>query len=316
MLLVLLVAIAAGVASALLAAGVAAGSMVAVPLFYLAPMPVLVAGIAFSSTAALLAFLVAAIGLGWNFGSTFLMAYVVGIGGPAFGLAYAALLARPEAAGRNGLLWFPVGGLVLLTALFATISVCVAVLTMASDYETYKATIINLVDAMASSRPHLPPEQDTVRMAELVAQVLPPMAAAASMGSLLVCLYLSGRAALASGNLARPWPSLASLRLPSKTLPALAVAAGLSLFPGMMGLLSSVALATLVLAYALAGFSVLHAVTMGMGARFLILAIAWTSTLLLGWPGILVAMLGCADAMLDLRSRFTTGRRPPPANDR
>lgn len=311
-----LVAIAAGVASALLAAGVAAGSIVAVPLFYLAPLPVMITGMAFSPVAAFVAVLVASVGLWWNFGGTFLLAYVLGMGGPALGLAYAALLARAEPAGRDGLLWFPVGGLVLLAALFATIIVCVAVLIMAPDYETYRATVINMVDAMTASQTRLPPEQDTVRMAELVAQVLPSMAAAASMGSLLVCMYLAGRATLVSGRLARPWPSLSAVRLPVKTLPALAVSAVLSLLPGMLGLLSSVALATLVIAYALAGFSALHAMTMGMGARFLILAGAWTATLLLGWPGVIMAMLGCVDAVMDLRSRFRAGRQPPPANDR
>lgn len=316
MILFLLVAIAAGVASALLTAGVAAGSMVAVPLFYLAPLPVMIAGIAFSPAVAFIAALIAAAGLGWAYGGSFLLAYVVGMGVPAFGLSYAALLARAEPAGRDGLLWFPVGGLVLLAALFSTIGVTVAVLTLASDYDTYLTTIINMMDALTATRAHVPPEQDTVRMAELVAQVLPPMAAVASMVSLLACLYLAGRAALFSSRLSRPWPSLASLRLPARTLPVVAVAAVLSLLPGMIGLLSSAALATLLLAYALAGFSVVHAITMGMGLRSIILTGLWAATLMLGWPAIFMAGLGCLDAVLDLRSRYTRGRQPPAANDR
>jgi len=113
---VLLIALAAAAASALLAAGVAAGSVLAVPLFYLAPLPVMIAGLAFSPIAAGLAVVFAGIGLGLMFGGTFLVAYVVGMGGPAFALAYAALLARPDAEGRDGLVWFPVGSLVLLAA--------------------------------------------------------------------------------------------------------------------------------------------------------------------------------------------------------
>ena len=97
--LTLLIAIAAAAASALLAAGVAAGSVLAVPLFYLAPLPVMIAGVAFSPIAAGLAVVFASIGLGVMFGGTFLMAYAVGMGAPAFALAYAALLAQQDEAG-------------------------------------------------------------------------------------------------------------------------------------------------------------------------------------------------------------------------
>lgn len=317
MLLLLFIAIMAGAASALLAAGVAAGSVLAVPLFYLAPMPVMVAGIAFSPLAALLAALFAAIGLGLSFDSTFLMAYVVGMGLPAVGLSYAALLARAEPAGEKGLLWFPVGGLVFLAALFATIGVIVAILSMSgADHGNYHTTIVDLVDALASDRTHAPPEREIVETADLVALVLPPMAGIVSMLSLLVCLYLAGRAALVSGRLNRPWPSLAALRLPGYALPALAAVAVLSMVPGMVGLCASVAVATLALAFMLAGFSVVHAITMGMGPRFIILGVVWGTTLLLGWPAVFLAGLGCADAVLDLRARFGTNRRPPAANDR
>ena len=115
----IVIAIAAGAASAFLAAGVAAGSIMAVPLFYLAPLPVMIAGMAFSPWAALGAALAATAGLGLSFGGSFLLAYLLGMGLPAFALSYAALLAREEKAARDGLLWFPVGTLILMAAGFA-----------------------------------------------------------------------------------------------------------------------------------------------------------------------------------------------------
>ncbi len=311
----LLIAIAAAAASALLAAGVAAGSVLAVPLFYLAPLPVMIAGIAFSPVAAGLAVVFASIGLGVMFGGTFLLAYAVGMGVPAFALAYAALLARQDAAGGEALLWYPVGSLALLAAVFSTVSVWVALLAMATDYESYKAAVTIAFDAMVGPSPGAS-AQDREAMGAFMAHVLPPMAGLITMLSQLACLYLAGRAARISQRLARPWPMISGMRLPQIAAYLLAGALLVTLLPGMPGLLGSVAAATLVFAYALVGFAVVHALTIGNSARFLILSGLWLITLVLGWPVLAMAVLGFADALFDFRSRFPSGLGPPAANDR
>ncbi|MGR7995708.1 DUF2232 domain-containing protein [Xanthobacter sp. ZOL 2024] len=313
--LLFLIAIAAAAASALLAAGVAAGSMLAVPLFYLAPLPVMIAGVAFSPLAALVAVVLASAALGFFYSGSFLLAYAVGMGLPAFALSYAALLGRPLAEAQGGLAWFPVGRLVLLAAGFASLGVWVALFAMATDYETYRAAVTEAFEAMtggaAAGAGH-----DGQAMGTFVAHVMPPMAGTISMVSQLLCLYLAGRAALVSQRLARPWPQLSAFRLPPLAGFALVGALVVSLVPGMPGLCASVLAATLLLAYALAGFAVVHAVTLGHGARFLILAGLWITALVLGWPMIAMAVLGIADALFDFRSRFATGLGPPAANDR
>lgn len=317
MALLLFIGIAAGLASALLAAGVAAGSSLAVPLFYLSPLPVMIAGIAFAPTAAFFAVMVGGAGLAAIFGGTFLATYLVSLGGPAFGLAYAALLARPDSAGRDGLVWFPVGGLVLMAAGFATLAVVIALFAMAGDYEAYRSAVIGAFEALLAGQvlPGAAP-QDPAALGGLIARVLPGMAAVLAMVSQLVCLYLAGRAALVSGRLRRPWPTLSAFRLPPATSLVLAVAVALTMAGEMIGLSASAAAATLVLAYALAGFAVVHAITLGHAARFLILAGLWLTTAVLGWPVIAMAVLGFVDGMVDFRARMATGRGPPAANDR
>lgn len=317
MVYLLLTGVAAGLASALLAAGAAAGSALAVPLFYLSPLPVMIAGIAFSPLSALVAVLVGGAGLGLGFGGTFLLTYVVSLGGPAFALAYAAMLARPDPAGRDGLVWFPVGGLVLLSAGLSTLAVIIALFAVAGDYETYRRAVIAAFEALLSGQvlPGAEPA-DPSAVGALVARLLPGMAAVMSMVSQLVCLYLAARAARISGRLRRPWPNLSAVRLPPATSLVLAVAIALSMAGAMVGLSASAAAATLVCAYALAGFAVVHAVTIGHSARFLILAGLWLTTAMLGWPVIAMAVLGFVDAMFDFRSRMGSGQTPPAANDR
>ena len=295
--------------------------MLAVPLFYLAPLPIMLAGLAFTHWAALLGLAVASAGLGLVFGSTFLMAYVFGIGGPAWVIAYCALLARSNPAARDGLTWFPVGGLVLVSAAISAVSVAVALLSVASSYDTYIAAISSAFEAFmevqgdAGARTGLNPA-DASGIGTMVAKILPPTAGALSMVTQLCCLYLAGKAAQVSGRLTRPWPDLAAWRLPAATSLALALLVALSVVPGMAGLAASVGAATLVTAYVLAGFATLHFLTRGARARLVILTAAWVSTLALGWPALLIGLLGLVDAMFDLRTRMSSGGGPPAANDR
>ncbi|HVY56863.1 MAG TPA: DUF2232 domain-containing protein, partial [Xanthobacteraceae bacterium] len=94
---ILLIGIGAGAATALLFAAVASGSLLSVLLFYLAPLPIMIAGLGWSHWAALVAALVSASGLAVVFGPFFLFAVLVAVGLPAWWLAYLALLARPAA---------------------------------------------------------------------------------------------------------------------------------------------------------------------------------------------------------------------------
>ena len=68
-------------------------------LFYLAPLPILIAALGWSHLAGLLAALFAAAGLALAFGFDFFLAFLFGVGLPAWWLGYLALLGRPVADG-------------------------------------------------------------------------------------------------------------------------------------------------------------------------------------------------------------------------
>ena len=94
MVQILLVAIGAGAAAALLFASVATGSLIATLLFYLASLPILIAAMGWSHLAGLLGALLAATGLGLALGFYFFLAFLFGVGLPAWWLGYLALLGR------------------------------------------------------------------------------------------------------------------------------------------------------------------------------------------------------------------------------
>src|SRR6476619_2755422 len=74
MIQVLLIGLGAGAAAALLFASVASGSPISVVLFYLAPLPILIAALGWSHWAALIAAVVASASLAAIFGSFFFFA--------------------------------------------------------------------------------------------------------------------------------------------------------------------------------------------------------------------------------------------------
>ena len=78
-----LVGLGAGAAAALLFASVTSGSLLAVALFYLAPLPIMIAGLGWSHWAALLAALVGSLAVVAIFGGVFFFAFVAGNGAPA-----------------------------------------------------------------------------------------------------------------------------------------------------------------------------------------------------------------------------------------
>src|SRR3954468_19081192 len=118
-----LIGIGAGAASALLFASVASGSMLSIFLFYVAPLPILIAALGWSHWAAVIAALGAATALAAVFGGVFFLAFMAGTGLPAWWLGYLAMLARPAAVGgaNASLEWYPSGRLVLWAAAFAAL---------------------------------------------------------------------------------------------------------------------------------------------------------------------------------------------------
>jgi hypothetical protein len=69
--------------------------------------------------------------------------------------------------------------------------------------------------------------------------------------------------------------------------------------------------ASLLIAYGVLGFAVLHAITQGMGARPFILAGTYIAVLMVGWLVLALCLLGLVDAAIDLRARVARKRGPP-----
>lgn len=315
----LLIAIGAGAASALLFASVASGSVIAILLFYLAPMPILIAALSWTHWTGLAAAALAAVGLGVAIGPFFFIPFLIGVGLPAWWLGYLALLARP-AAPPDGLDWYPVGRLVVWAALTAAMVVTSVILNLGTDEESYRRALRSMFEQVLSGSGRAPSgapaanAEQTDRLLDLLVTVVPIGAAVLATVTNVVNLWLAARIVAVSGRLKRPWPEFAALQLPGFAALLLALGcAGVVLFDGIVGVVSGVLAASMAIAYAIQGFAVLHTITRGMASRGVVLGGAYAVVLVLGWPVLALTLLGLADIALDIRSRFTPKAGPPAA---
>ena len=322
MMQIVLIGLGAGAASALLFASIASGSPLSFALANLAQLPIMLAAIGWTHFAGLLAALVASIGLALVTTGSVAIAFLLGIGLPAWWIGYLALLARP-APGTDpaAVEWYPVGRIVVWTAIAAAVVVLVTMLRYGFDASQVQAGLrreleraLRFLSGSPRNSPlQLPSVRDPERLLDILVLIVPPMKAVALTVTSLLNLWLAGLIVRVSGRLKRPWPQIAQMDFPPFAATVLAIAIAGTFLPDLIGLASGVFTASLLLAYALLGFAVLHAVTRGLNGRGFMLAGLYFTVGLFGWPIVLMALVGLLETMMSLRARVAARRKPPAA---
>ncbi len=324
MIQIALIGISAGAAAALLFASVMSGSWLSIALFYLAPLPLMIAGLGWSHWSALVGALFAAAALGAMFGPLYLVAFLAVAGVPAWWLGYLAMLARPveaPAAGPGGaaLEWYPPGRLVVWASVVAAAIVLVTIPNFGLDGESFRSGLRAALTRMlrvetggAADQPiSLPGVSNVQRLIEFMVVVIPPAAAVLATLTSIFNLWIAGRVVKFSGRLTRPWPDIPAMTFPPTTAAALALAVALSFLDGMLGIVAGVLSASLLIAYGVLGFAVLHAITRGMGARPFLIGSVYAAVFVFGWPMLVLSLLGLLDGIVGLRARVARKRGPP-----
>jgi hypothetical protein len=319
MIAIVLIAIAAGCASALMFASMASGALISVLLLYLAPLPLMVAALGWGPLCATIGGIAAAISLGALFGLPYCIAFVVAIALPAWWLGHLALLGRPtthQASSGDGaapvtpmLEWYPIGRILLWIAGFAALTTMSVLLTLGTD----AATITGVIGRglLLIWHPDDASNEEIKRAIDALARIAPAAAAVVAMMTLTLNLWLAAKVTATSGRLQRPWPDLRSVALPPMTLAALSVAIAFCFIGGMPAILAQTVTAGLMMAYALIGFAVLHTLTQALRNRAIWLSFTYLIVALFSWLMLAMAALGLADAVFGLRQRYLRSRPPP-----
>jgi hypothetical protein len=273
----------AGVCAALLLS-VQSRSALALLLYSLAALPILIAAIGWSHWAGLVAAIVAALGIAAAFGPSNAFGVLFGVALPAWWLGYLTLLARAV-----------------------------------SGDATFLETLRQLVRQLLRAQMQIPEGQPLVipgtdnpeRLVDVLVVLMAPIGALFSTLIEMLDLWLAARILRISGRLKRPWPDLAAMRLPATTPLALAAALAASFASGVPGFVAALVAGSLLFAYAVIGFAVMHDITRHLHGRAVMLIGMYTTVIVLIWPVLLMGLLGLVDTALDLRGRVAAARGPP-----
>jgi hypothetical protein len=311
MIAAIAIALAAGLASALMFASITSGAAISLLLINLAPLPLMVVGLGWGAVSAAIGGAAATVVIASLFGLPYSIAFALVNALPAWWLAHLVLLARPKdgvaANPDDALEWYPVGRILLWIVVFATILTAATLLTMGTDAATIQKTIrtgwTELVEATG-----LTLNDSTFDALVLVA---PIGAEIAAVMMLTLNLWLAAKIAATSGRLHRPWPDLKNTALPMMTIAVLFAAIACCFSGGLLAILAQVLTAGLSIAYAITGFAVLHTLTLAMKSRALWLGCVYAVVAGFAWALLAIALLGLADAVFGLRQRYLRSRPPP-----
>jgi hypothetical protein len=321
MIAILVIALAAGSASALMFASFVSGALISLPLVYFAPLPLMVAALGWGPLAATIGGIAAASVIGVTLGLPSCLGFALTVALPAWWLGHLALLGRPASAGPlsgNGVAavapameWYPVGRILLWIAGFAVLTIIAVLLTLGTDAETITGTIRRGLLRLAAPRDAATGD-DIERLVDAFVVIAPAATASAAVIRLMLNLWLAAKIAATSGRLQRPWPDFKTTALPQMTLVTLCIALGFCFIGGLSALFAQIVAAGLMMAYAIVGFAVLHTLTLAFKTRALWLGCAYaTCVVTFPWAVLAVATLGLADAVFGFRQRFLR-RWPPP----
>jgi Predicted membrane protein (DUF2232) len=311
-----------GLVSAALFASAATATALAGVLFYLAPLPLCLAGLGWGGMAALISALTGTVVIAASLGPATAAIFALSVATPTALLAHLALLSRPAATPQGqvvgALEWYPPGRLLGWAALMAGVLAGILVLVLGYDQEAYRQLIREILEHSTLKELDrdgtLFTEETIASLSGMLARALPAAFAVIWLTITLFNLWMAGLIVDASGRALRPWPDLHALELPNAFVLIFAVALVASFLPGLAGLLATGLAGALLFAYVLQGLAVIHVYSRGVPLRALLLAAVYLGILLLGWVAIAVAILGLGEPLFRLRGRGNE-HGPPPSSD-
>lgn len=312
----LLLALAAGLISAVVFASATTGPMlVRMLLFFLTPLSLYLAGLGLGPLAVALAAIAATITILLLASPLTAVVYAATSALPAIVATRLALLSRGAGEEQE---WYPVGRIIAAAAMFGGLFAVVILMLMGGDVaaltKVMRGAIDEFVKSQIASIPGAPAitEEQIDEIAKTTLSSLPWVLGALAMATILLNLWLAGRITQASGRLVRPWPDLSAIQLPPTASLALFAALALTLVGGMPGLFAGGLAGALMVAFGMVGLAVAHTLTRGSPWRNFTLAGLYGLVLFFTAPALmLLAIVGLAETVFGYRAQHGGG--PPHA---
>ena len=177
----LIIGAGSGLISAALFASAATATALAGVLFYLAPLPICLAGLGWGGTAALVSALIGTVVVAASLGPAMAAIFAISIGAPMVLLVHLALLSRPVTTPQGqvvgALEWYPPGRLVGWAALIAGLLAGLLVLILGYDQDSYRDSIREILNHSALKELDrdgtLFTEENIANLSAMIARALP-----------------------------------------------------------------------------------------------------------------------------------------------
>ena len=271
-------------------------------LVYFAQLPVLFAGLTLGLTGSGIAVIGAIVMIGMMVGMAAALGYALLHALPALFTVRQALLRRDDGGQTE---WFPIGLLLTQLTVLAGIGVVLAFALLGGEpgglpgfIEQHLREGLTELGLLDEGEPS--PSPDLARLAA----VIPGFTASSTLLMVMVNFMLAQLLAVRVGWARRPTPEFDRLELPGWLWPGIAVAALLVLLGGVIGDLGWSLLIVLVVPYLFLGLALIHVLVRRWPRPGLALGAIYGAMILLGWPILLVLLLGFVEDWAHLRRRW------------
>lgn len=314
-------ALGAGIASALLFVVLVQGTMLAMSLAYLAPLPLMIATLVWGVDVGLVAMAVACAIVAGGIDPSSAIEFGLTIALPAWALAAIASLKDlwlnrpydPAKATRAD-----PGALVITAAVFGALVSVGALVAMIVAYGGYEKGVAAFADKVQpaleealTEATSLPDGVSLADVARMVVKYAPAAIAFSSALMYILNLYAAARTAQVSQRLDRPWPDIPTrLSVPMVVAaPALLAAVAWFVAPEPISPFASIFVAAFGLVYLLQGLAALHALSRRLPARPALIAALYLACLIAPrWVLPAVAVVGLIESFARLRARAAAAR--------
>ena len=300
----ILVGLGAGLAAALLFAGLVTGTTLALPLFLLSPLPIAIAGLGFGTLAGAIGAGFAAALIGAVLAPQSGIFHLLAFGAPVAWAAHLIGLSRQTAAASEEREWFPLDRVLFRLTIAAAVAVILVGMMFGYDPKSWTDMVLTGAEAMfAGAGSDAPSRADLEPIVSMSVSLMPITSTVLVLTVIVFNSWLGARIARMSGQLQRPWTPVWTVSLPQLG----AVVFGLGLlawfFPGPVGYIGGTFIGASACAFVMTGFGLLHFALAARPSRGAILFATYLATVLFALPIAVAAIGGIADTLLGLRRR-------------
>ena len=311
-----LLAVGAGLLSAVMAMTFLVGLPAAVLIVYMAPLPLILSGLAMGPRASLISVIAGFFGIGLFGGlleaGIFSLVHAL----PAWTMTRLALLQNTTTASNGSAVidWYPPGPVIgALACLGASLILVAAIMAAGPGLQELVSTHLYQVFTVMAP---LIDEGQRHQIITLLAALFPGVAAASWVVMATVNTTLAQALLVRMGHNIRPSPTYAAFELPQWTsLPLVAAATLAFLGTGNMEYIGRNLALVLAVPYFFLGLAIVHSVARRMAMAGLLLVTFYFVIVISGWAALAVVGIGLFEQWIGLRNRFALGGGAPPDDD-